>query len=305
LEGAHRERIAGTFPANGVDMHVCLIEVPYHAGDERLGSSKGPRRLLEAGAEGLFTARDIGVTFARVDRDGPFRDTAASASQVNKRLAEVVRRTIEDGRLPIVLAGSCNSSLGVLAGFDHSHCGAVWLDAHADFNTPETTESGFLAGMSMAVITGHCYPSYWAQIGDNTPLAEDAVAMFGVRDLSPEAERERLERSAIAVVGWRDGRPQADIQTALDQLAQRVADVYLHVDFDGFAPDVAPGVVDEPVPGGLSLEDAEGIIRGTADRFRISAATLATYTPDLDVHDKTLKVGLRLLDLLAEYASKG
>lgn len=129
--------------------------------------------------------------------------------------------------------------------------------------------------------------------------------MFGVRDLSSEAERERPERSAIAVVAWRDGRPQADIQTALDQLAQRVDEIYLHVDFDGFAPDVAPGVVDEPVAGGPSLEDAESIIRGTADRFRIRAATLATYTPDLDVHDKTLKVGLGLLDLLAEYASKG
>jgi arginase len=285
-------------------MHVCLIEVPYHAGDERLGSSKGPRRLLEAGAEGLFAARDVGVAVERIDRTGEFRDTAASAARVNMRLAEVVRRTIEDGCLPIVLSGSCNSSLGVLAGFEHGHCGAVWLDAHADFNTPKTTESGFFAGMSMAVITGHCYPNYWAQSGDNTPLAEDAIAMFGVRDLSPEAEHERLERSAIAVVAWRDGSAQSDVQATLDQLAQRVDEIYLHVDFDGFAPDVAPGVVDEPVPGGLSLEDAEGIILGTADRFRIRAATLATYTPDHDVEDKTLNVGLHLLDLLAEYASR-
>lgn len=286
-------------------MHVCLIEVPYHAGDERLGASKGPRRLLEAGAESLFTARGVGAAVERVDRAGEFRDTAASAARVNRRLAEVVSRAIADRRLPIVLSGSCNSSLGVLAGFDHRRCGAVWLDAHADFNTPETTESGFFAGMSMAVITGHCYPKYWAQIGDNTPLAEDAIALFGVRDLSPEGERERLERSAIAVVAWREGSAQSDVHATLDQLAQRVDEIYLHVDFDAFGPEVAPGVVDEPVPGGLSLEDAEGIVRDTADRFRIRAATLATYTPDLDVNDKTLKVGLRLLDLLAEYASRG
>lgn len=193
--------------------------------------------------------------------------------------------------------------MGVLAGFDHRRCGAVWLDAHADFNTPETTASGFFAGMSMAVITGHCYADYWGQIGDNTPLAEEAVAMFGIRDLWSEAERERLARSAIKVVEWRDGEPQGDALGAIGELAQRVDEIYLHVDFDGFAPEVAPGVVDEPVPGGLSLEDAEAIIGAAAERFRIRAATLATYTPDLDEDEKTLRVGLRMLELLADYAA--
>jgi arginase family enzyme len=82
-----------------------------------------------------------------------------------------------------------------------------------------------------------------------------------------------------------------------------VQDVYLHIDFDGFAPEVAPGTVDEPVPGGLSLADAEEIVRGTAERFHIRAATLATYTPERDRDGKTLTVGLRLLELLADYAS--
>ena len=87
------------------------------------------------------------------------------------------------------------------------------------------------------------------------------------------------------------------------KLARRVQDIYLHIDFDGFAPEVAPGIVDEPAPGGLSLADAEEIVRGTAERFRIRAATLATYTPERDQDDKTLRVGLRLLELLADYAN--
>jgi arginase len=284
-------------------LDICLIECPYHAGDERLASSKGPARLLERGAADLVAACGVDVTVEQVDRGARFRDTATSSALVNKQLAAVVRRVTDAGRLPVVLTGSCNSSMGVLAGFEHARCGAVWLDAHADFNTPDTTESGFFAGMSMAVITGHCYASYWAKIGDNTPLDEGAIAMFGIRDLSPEAERERLERSAIEVVEWRDGQPQRDVPAVLDSVAQRVDDTYLHVDFDAFAPEVAPGISDEPVPGGLSLEDAEAIILATTERFRVRAATLATYTPDLDADDKTLRVGLHIIELLAEYAS--
>lgn len=284
-------------------MDVCLIQVPFHAGDDRHGSSEGPRRLLEAGADTQLAACGIGVTVARAERDAPFRDTATAAAQVNKHVAALVAEALEARRLPIVVTGSCNTSLGVLAGFEHASCGAVWLDAHADFNTPESTISGFLAGMSAAVITGHCYRDYWAQIGDNTPLAEDAIVMFGIRDISPQAERDRLRRSAIKVVEWREGRPEQDIVAPLNDLASRMRDVYLHVDFDAFAPEVAPGVVDEPVPGGLSLEDAERIIRATAERFRIRAATLATYTPEFDHDDKTLRVALGIIRLLGDYAS--
>jgi arginase len=279
-------------------MGVCLIQVPYMAGDDRHGSSRGPKRLLEAGASRVLAARGIRVTLETIDRGEPFRDTASSAARVNKQLAAVVRKAVDAGQFPIVLAGSCNSSLGVVAGFDHAGCGAVWLDAHADFNTPESTLSGFFPGMSLAVISGHCYRQYWAEIGDSTPIAEDAIVMYGVRDLWPEAERERLERSGIQVVEWRDGKPSGDLVAPLEQLARRVQEIYLHIDFDGFAPEVAPGIVDEPVPGGLSFEDAEGIMRAAAERFRIRAATLATYTPELDKEERTLRVGLRIIELL-------
>jgi arginase len=284
-------------------MDVCLVEVPFHAGDDRHPSSRGPKRLMEAGAAEVFAERGLAVTVERAGRETAFRDTASSSAQVNRQLATIVRLAVAAARLPVVLAGSCNACLGVLAGFEHSRCGAVWLDAHADFNTPDSTASGFFAGMSAAIISGHCYQHYWAQIGDSTPLAEEMIAMFGLRDLSPEAERERLEGSAIQVVEWRDGRPNRDILVTLDDLARRARDVYLHVDFDAFAPELAPGIADEPVPGGLALEHAETIIRATAERFRIRAATLATYAPDRDHKERTLRLALTLIELLADYAS--
>ncbi len=283
-------------------MDIRLIEVPYMAGDDRHGSSEGPRRLLEAGAERLLAANGAAVTVETVNRGGPFRDTASSSATVNRQLAAVVRRTMSAAQLPLVIAGSCAASHGVLAGFEHAQCGAVWLDAHADFNTPDSTASGFFPGMSVAVITGHCFRDYWAQIGDSKPLAEEAIVMFGVRALSPEAERDRLERSAIEVVPWGDGIAEGDVEKALDRLARRVDDVYLHVDMDAFDPEVAPGVVDEPVPGGLSLGDAETIIRATGARFRIRAVTLATFTPEHDENDKTLRAALRVIELVGEWA---
>jgi arginase len=279
-----------------------LIQVPYHAGDDRHGASEGPRRLIEAGAVELLQRQSHRVTVELAERDGPFHDTASSSAAVNKQVAAKVRAAIYAGQLPLVLAGSCVTCHGVLAGFEHADCGAVWIDAHADFNTPDTAASGFFPGMSLAVATGHCFANYWGQIGDNTPLAEQNIVMFGVRDLWPEGERERLQRSAIKVVPWRNGKPEGEIIPALDQLSDRVDEIYLHIDFDGFAPEVAPGIVDDPVPGGLSLEHAEEIIRATGERFRIRAVTLATFTPDNDKDEKTLRLGARLIEVIGEAA---
>jgi arginase len=281
---------------------VQLIQVPYMAGDDRHGSSEGPRRLLEAGAVEVLAAQGLAVSVESIDRGGPFRDTATSSAAVNKRLAAAVGRAVAAGGLPVVVAGSCAACQGVLAGFEHSRCGVVWLDAHADFNTPESTVTGFFPGMAAAVIAGHCYRDYWAQIGDNTPIAEEAIVMLGVRDLWPEAERRRLERSQVRVVHWRDGRPQGNVRAALDALAERVEQVYLHIDLDVFDPAVAPGIVDQPVPGGLSLPHAEEAVRATAARFRIRAATLATFTPEHDRNDTTLRLALRVIELIGECA---
>jgi arginase len=255
---------------------------------------------VAAGAAGSFAARGVGVVVESVDRGGPFSDTASSSAQVNRKLAAVVRNAVQARQVPVALAGSCTACMGVVGGFDHAGCGAVWLDAHADFNTPESTTSGFFPGMSLAVITGHCYRSYWGQIGDNTPLAEQAVALFGLRDVSPAEERRRLERSRIEVVEWCDGRPLSDPIVPLDHLAHHVQDVYMHIDLDAFSPDIAPDVVDRPVPGGLTLEDAESVITATGKRFRIRAATLATYTPALDQEDKTRLTALRLFEAIRD-----
>jgi formiminoglutamase len=108
-----------------------------------------------------------------------------------------------------------------------------------------------------------------------------------------------LSAPRVGVVLWREGDPQADVEAALEGLASRVDEVYLHIDNDALDPAVAPGIVDEPVPGGLSLEQLEDAVLAVTARFRIRAATLATYTPERDEDDRTRRAGLRVIELLA------
>jgi arginase len=283
-------------------MDVAVIGVPYMLGDGDHPAAEGPDRYLAGGAREVLAAAGTAVTVERVERagSGPFHDPPAASLAVNRALAPVVARAVEAGRLPLVLAGSCDVALGVLGGFGHSRCGVVWIDAHADFNTPESSVSGFFPGMTAAVLTGNCYADLWAQAGDAAPIPEERIVMLGTRELSPEAEREWLEASAIRVVPWHEGEPRGDVEAALDSLAADVEEVYLHVDNDALDPAVGPGIVDEPVPGGLSVEQLEEILRAVTARFRIRAATLATYTPERDEDDRTLRAGLRVIELLAE-----
>ena len=197
----------------------------------------GARELLAAGGH------RVAVELVELSRAGPSPDAPSASLAVKTALAPVVGRSLAAGRLPIVLAGSCDASLGVLAGFDHSRCGVVWIDAHADFNTPESSVSGFFPGMSTAAIAGHCHADLWSQAGDSTPIPEEHIVRLGTRELSPEAERDRLEHPAVRVVAWHDGVPLGDVDVALDERAKRVDEVYLHVDNDALDPRVAPGVV--------------------------------------------------------------
>lgn len=283
-------------------MQIALILVPYNCGDERHGSSKGADKLVQAGIDKILENKGHSVTIKRVERTAAFRDSASSSLEDCRETARLVNEAVFSDQFPLVLAGMCDVSKGVLSGFDHSGCGVIWIDAHGDFNTPETTVSGYFPGMSLALITGRCYKNYWAQIGNSTPISEAATLIIGVRDLDP-LERDLLEHSEVRIVPWKEGAPQTSVTDALDRLAGGVRDVYVHIDLDAFDPSLAGGISDYPVPGGLSLKDMEDLFRETASRFRIRAATIATYNPGIDKDGKALKVVLGTLEMLVKYVN--
>jgi arginase len=289
----------------GAATDVSLIYVPFMAGDATHSVAQAPGCYARAGAERLLAGKGVLASVDRIDiRPPASSDATARSAAVNRALRSTVRQALTAGRLPVVLAGSCDAAIGVAAALDPGRCGAVWVDAHADFNTPRSSASGFFPGMSLAVVTGGCHQQLWASLNGRPPIGEDLVVLAGVRSLSPAAEAHRLAGSAIHAVLWKHGKPGGDLAAALDQLASRADRVYLHIDNDAFDPQVAPGVVDEPVPGGLSLAQMEDLIHAVATRLPVAAATIATYTPANDRNDQTLTADLRIIELLAEHAAQ-
>jgi arginase len=279
---------------------VCLIDVPYAIGDDRHAAATGGRRLIEGGGRELLAARGIACRDVRVERPEPFADTGTACRALHRVLAATVRAAVAAGELPIVLAGSCDAAAGVLGGLARERLGVVWVDAHADFNTPDSTASGFFPGMSLAIVTGHCYGAWWAQIGEATAVPEPAVLLLGVRELSPAAERERVERSRLLRVGWVDGRPAGDDAAAVATLADRAERVYLHIDLDALDPSIAPGIVDAPVPHGLSLEQLDAVLDALAGSVGLAAVALTTYTPSRDSGGTTHAAALHILGRIGE-----
>lgn len=280
---------------------VHLIQAPYDYGFSRprLGPGRGPLRYLEAGVADDLRHQGFEVSVESVERRGATEEIPAAVVDGNQVLAAAVARAVAAEAFPLVLSGSCSASLGVLAGLNEP-VGIVWFDAHGDFNTPETTPSGFFDGMPLAVATGLCYRDVWDGIASLPPVPAAHTLLVGVRDLDP-GERQNLHHSGVLMVTAGELRRQgvrAALNPKLDILLSRVQEVYLHFDIDALDPELAPGV-DYKAPGGLLLGEAEEALRLVTRRLRVRAATLAAYNPDCEVEDRTLTAGLHLLLVLA------
>ena len=247
------------------------------ASDPRHPAAAGPATIMAA----LY---DAGCEFPtrRVSVESSTGDPIVDSIRVGAQLREVVAALIADGNVPIVVAGSCDVAPAVLAGIQRSDVGVMWLDAHADFNTPESSVSGFWPGMTLAVVIGDCCQNVWSAL-DWRPVAPERVLLMGVRSLSPQEESLRLEQSTLQVVPWRDGLPEHDVHTAIEALTKDVHDVYLHLDLDALDPSIGRGVVDPPVPGGLSSSQLAELLTEIRKRLNVVGATIATYTPANDV----------------------
>jgi len=243
-----------------------VIAVPYHLGRRGVEVGRGPLVILEAFPQPCVMIEGDGI------------------AEVNSRLAQAV--AVHD-RPVVVLAGNCNSCLGTLAGLDDP--GIVWLDAHGDFNTPETTISGALEGMSLAIATGHCHPELMAR-----PVPEENVVLAATRSLDP-LEEVRLRESRIKLAAL-DALPRA-----VDPLAARVKTIYLHLDLDVLDPAVSPGV-NFSESGGISPEQLFGAVRHVISTGKLGAVAIANFNPDGDRENRTLGI---IQELIKRFIGRG
>jgi len=283
-------------------MRITVFNVPYHLGREGQGMGLGPGEYLDGGLVAALEKDGHEASVVAVQRPGPFTTELAGIVAVNRVLAAEVRRAVTGGRLPLVAGGNCNVALGVTAGLEAARTAVVWFDAHGDFNTPETSPSGFLDGMPLAIAAGRAHRDAWAlPMGAVDPRA---VVHAGGRDLDP-GEVDGLAATGVHVVtcdGLRDGG-EGGFEAALAAVASRAAHAYVHVDIDVLGLDVAPGV-DFATPGGITPDELVAAVGAVGRALPIAALSVTAYDPELDDAQRTTRAtGIalmrRLVDLVA------
>ena len=275
-------------------MRISLVTAPYHLGHEGTSVGAGPDRLLDEGAVETLEAAGHEVDVVRVVPQAESTNEIGAAFEIVRRVSEAVSGAVEDGAFPIVLSGNCLSSIGIVAGLGRD-VGIVWLDAHADFNTPESSQSGFADGMGLAVLTG----SSWDTLRETVPgyriVPEENAVLVGIRDVD-DGEQERLDRSPLQVVA-----PGAEVEPALDALRGRIEDVYLHIDLDVLDP--SEGQANHfAAPGGLSADAVEQVLSALTGRLAVRAAALTSYDPAADAEGRIPAIANRLLTRIAAEA---
>jgi arginase len=260
--------------------------------------------LLAADAELHALLEDVGwaPTVQRTTASDPDTGEVARIFDLLRELAAGVRAARGRGAFPLVLAGGCISAAGTVAGAmagegvgAGARVGAVWLDAHADLDTPEDNLSGSMDVMALSLLTGTAWRAARTTIPGAVALPEEHVALLGVRDLAPY-QRARLERSALRTApGAFD---DFDALAAIDHLPARR---YLHVDLDVL--DTSVGAANRhAAPGGPSLDAVLAAIDATFAGGHVIAAALTAYEPPSDRPGAILAAARTIAQRIATHA---
>lgn len=289
------------------DRKVALIGAPLDLGSGRRGVDMGPSAIRYAGLEqhladtlGIHTD-DLGNVEAPVAESLTVGDDRArflpQILELCDRVAKLVERACRGGETPLVLGGDHTIALGTLVGMAavHGPGGVLWLDAHGDLNTPESSPSGNVHGMVLAAAIGLGGPAF-ARPGWTLPAVEpNRVALVGVRSLD-RGERELLKRIDAKVFTMSE-IDRIGIEPCMHEALAHVAGgAFLHVslDMDAVDPEYAPGV-GTPVRGGLSYREAHLALELVADAATADSLDVVEVNPILDTENTTAKLAVELV----------
>jgi arginase len=287
---------------------IAIIGVPIDLGAGRRGVDMGPSAMRYTGLHSRLealgrTVRDLG------NLPAPMVETTASPApgerlrylepiaRLCEALADTVAGCVEQGRTPLVLGGDHSLSIGSVSGSVRGRSlGLIWIDAHADFNTAETTPSGNIHGMSVAALTGRGHPLLTGLAGRTPAVRPEQVALVGVRDLDPR-ERDALRASGIYVATMHE-IDRRGMTAIIDEAASRICDgtdgFHLSFDLDVVDPREAPGV-GTPVSGGISRREAHLAMEILAQTGQIRSLDLVEVNPILDERNATAELAVELV----------
>lgn len=264
-------------------MNIHVFEVPYDSGEIDVRMGRGPAALLEAGL--VKHLRSLGHTLheERVLSVDPYPAEIRSTFTLANQIAARVRDAKEQRSVSLVLSGNCDAALGTICGLGAGRTGVLWFDAHAEFNTPETTCSGFLDGMGLAIATGYCWKRMSESIAGFTPVPPHNIALIGVREIETE-ERDLLDASRIYQASSGDIREKGVSPLMTDVLAslkENVDSLYIHFDLDVLDPSVAKW--NQWVPeNGLTLTHIKEVLALVSGGPPISGIGIASHDPAID-----------------------
>ena len=283
--------------------NIEIIGIPVDLGAGRRGVDMGPSAIriadleprLESLGHKVTDFGDIDVMIPETQKVGHGKlKYKAPILQACDELRKQVERSLGEDRMPLVLGGDHSIAIGSVAGSSNhfarqgENIGLIWFDAHGDANTPESTPSGNIHGMSLAVSLGLGDPDL-VGLGERSPkvLARNTV-LIGIRDLDP-GERETLKKSGVTVYTMRDldERGMRDVVDEAIRIAtDNTAGIHLSFDLDVVDPEDAPGT-GTPVWGGITYREAHLAMEMLADRSQIVALDLVEVNPVLDSQNMT------------------
>ncbi|HET9919682.1 MAG TPA: arginase [Ktedonobacteraceae bacterium] len=289
-----------------VYMHVRVIGAPMDLGADRRGVDIGASAIRYAGLHDQLhrlghTVSDVGNVVIPQPESQPVGETHVKylepIIQVAEELASLVTATLEAGEFPLVLGGDHSIALGSISGVArvHKDVSVIWIDAHGDFNTEETTPSGNIHGMVLAALAGIGH-NQLVNIGGWTPKIDASkLVIVGARDLDV-GEQMLLRRHNIHVFTMSHIDEQG-IHSVMQQalaIAGTDSPIHLSLDLDALDPREAPGV-GTPVRGGLSYREAHSVMETICDSGRLISMDVVEVNPILDRENATALLAVELV----------
>ena len=311
IQIAQRQRI-GKRVLNGISPRkIRVIGVPLDLGASRRGVDMGPSAVRVAGLEARLEALghvvddggNVAVAIAETKKiTDPSAKYLKEITATCIKHADLVLKSLEQGYTPLVLGGDHSVAAGTVSGAAEFYrktsqgIGLIWIDAHSDINTPDSSPSGNVHGMPLAALLG-LWPSELANIGGFSPkvLPENTV-IIGVRDVD-DTEKEHIRKAGITEVYTMRDIDERGMRTVMEEALRTAgrgtAGYHVSLDMDWIDPEDAPGV-GTPVRGGATYREAHLAMEIIADHGRMTSFEIVEVNPVIDEHNRTADLAVEL-----------